>query len=199
MNDLQHLFNSLPIWVQAIAFIILAALGVGLGRKRSQRSRPTAKPQPILKQTSHQSVSHELLSPGQAGLNATRDMTSEEVRTLRPSYHPSTDGDPDPGEVIWTWVPYAENDGRGKDRPVLILARIDAQSVAGCFLSTKQHRDYLEVGTGKWDSQRRPSYLNPKRVLRVRNEGMRREGAVMPRNQYQNAVRQIVEYHRELN
>jgi hypothetical protein len=38
------------------------------------------------------------------------------------SYSPQTDGAPDPGEVVWTWVPFEENDGRGKDRPVLVVA-----------------------------------------------------------------------------
>ena len=38
------------------------------------------------------------------------------------TYSPSTDGAPDPGEVVWTWVPFEERDGRGKDRPVLVVA-----------------------------------------------------------------------------
>ena len=33
-----------------------------------------------------------------------------------------TDGLPDPGEVCWAWVPYEEDETRGKDRPVLLLA-----------------------------------------------------------------------------
>ena len=38
------------------------------------------------------------------------------------TYSPSTDGAPDPGEMVWTWVPFEERDGRGKDRPVLVVA-----------------------------------------------------------------------------
>jgi hypothetical protein len=37
-------------------------------------------------------------------------------------YSPETDGAPDPGEIVWTWVPFEEDDGRGKDRPVLVVA-----------------------------------------------------------------------------
>ena len=31
---------------------------------------------------------------------------------MRFSYTPDRDGEPDPGEVVWTWVPYEERDGR---------------------------------------------------------------------------------------
>ncbi|HOA02746.1 MAG TPA: type II toxin-antitoxin system PemK/MazF family toxin, partial [Dermatophilaceae bacterium] len=32
---------------------------------------------------------------------------------------PRHDGRPDPGEVVWTWVPFEEDHTQGKDRPVL--------------------------------------------------------------------------------
>lgn len=135
-------------------------------------------------------------SPGQFGSEATRDLTASEIRTLRPSYQPAPDGNPDPGEVVWTWVPYAEHDGRGKDRPVLILARIDDGSTAGCYLSTKQHRDFVSVGTGDWDSQGRTSYLAPDRILRVTDAGMRREGHVLPEDRFRDAVNAVAQLHR---
>ena len=28
---------------------------------------------------------------------------------------------PEPGEVVWTWVPYEEDPTRGKDRPVPVI------------------------------------------------------------------------------
>lgn len=196
MNDLQSFLNDLPTWVQFIAFALLAAVGIGVGKKRSTRLRSKSRGKPVLKRFAQQTLNAEETSPGQSGPYATSEMTSAEVRELQPSYEPSTDGDPDPGEVIWTWVPFVENDGRGKDRPVLILARVDSQTVAGCYLSTKQHRDYVGVGTGKWDSQGRQSYLNPLRVLRVSNEGMRREGAIMPRQQFEKAMTEIIDFHR---
>lgn len=133
---------------------------------------------------------------GQFGTGATRDLTASEIRVLRPSYQPSPDGDPDPGEVVWTWVPYAEHDGRGKDRPVLIIARIDDEATAGCYLSTKQHQDFVSVGTGAWDSQGRPSYLAPDRLLRVTVAGMRREGHVLPQDRFRDAVDAVAQLHR---
>lgn len=138
---------------------------------------------------------HEV-SPGQVGNGATRDLTPSELKSLRPSYSPKLDGEPDPGEVIWTWVPYVENDGRGKDRPVLIIARLDSDSWAACYLSTKQHRDFVPVGTGSWDSQGRESFLSPERVLRVTETGMRRESTGVDREHYDRAVQAIREWHR---
>lgn len=135
-------------------------------------------------------------SPGQFGEEATRELSSREVAMLTPAYEPNPDGDPDPGEIVWTWVPYAENDGRGKDRPVLIIARTSDGAVAGCYLSTKQHRGFISVGTGPWDSQGRESFLSPERVLRVTEAGMRREGHVLERGRFIDAVTALARVHR---
>lgn len=139
--------------------------------------------------------STDLESPGQFGEGATRDLTPAEIRGLRPSYAPNADGDPDPGEIVWTWVPYEEHDGRGKDRPVLVIARVDGASVAGCFLTTKQHDGYVSVGTGAWDNQGRESFLAPDRVLRLTDAGMRREGHVLSRDRFARVVDRVAALH----
>lgn len=141
------------------------------------------------------SLEYEEASPGQRGDGATRDLTPEELRAMRPSYAPKLDGEPDPGEVIWTWVPYVENDGRGKDRPVLIIARLTPSSWAACYLSTKQHHGFVSVGTGPWDSQGRESFLSPERVLRVTEVGMRRESTGMSRAAFERAVQAVNQRH----
>lgn len=146
--------------------------------------------------TRPRTVSHDSEdSPGRNGAGATRDLTAAEIRALRPSYEPHPDGDPDPGEIVWTWVPYAENDGRGKDRPVLIIARIDGDTTAGCYLSTKAHRGFVSVGRGGWDSQGRESFLAPDRVLRIADRGMRREGHVLSREHFAMAVQAVGRLH----
>jgi len=61
-------------------------------------------------------------SPGEFGPNATVQVDPHRIGPVRMSYSPHTDGAPDPGEIVWTWVPFEENDGRGKDRPVLVVA-----------------------------------------------------------------------------
>lgn len=126
---------------------------------------------------------------------STRDLTAAEIRKLRPSYAPNLDGDPDPGEVIWAWVPYVENDGRGKDRPILIIARIDHEAYAGCYLSTKQHRGFVSVGSGGWDSKGRESYLSPERVLRIEARDMRREGQILAQSRFSRALEAITRLH----
>ena len=42
---------------------------------------------------------------------------------VTPEYAPDRDGEPDPGEVVWAWVPYEEDPEQGKDRPVVIVGR----------------------------------------------------------------------------
>ncbi len=79
--------------------------------------------------------------------------------------------------------------------PVLIIGRIDGHTVVSCYLSTKQRRDYLPIGTGSWDPQRRDSFLSPERLLRVTHDGMRREGVQVERSIFDTAVRGVLAYH----
>jgi hypothetical protein len=58
---------------------------------------------------------------------------------VRTSYSPQTDEAPDPGEIVWTWVPFEENDGRGKDRPVLVVDVESAGSYLAVPLTSKDH------------------------------------------------------------
>jgi len=135
-------------------------------------------------------------SPGRFGEGATRDLRADEIAALVPSYSPVLDGDPDPGEVVWTWVPYIEHDGRGKDRPVLVISRLEDGSYAACYLSTTHHDGFVSVGTGGWDSKGRESYLSPDRILRISDEGMRREGQILRRELFDRAVAVIAERYR---
>ena len=55
---------------------------------------------------------------------------------VRVEYTPELDGDPDPGEVVWTWVPFEEDPTLGKDRPVVIIGRHGAD-LSGVALTSK--------------------------------------------------------------
>jgi hypothetical protein len=112
------------------------------------------------------------------------------LRQLR--YAPRNDGRPDPGEVVWTWVPYEDDPSQGKDRPVLVIGVEDGRLIA-LQLTSKDHdvdaaqesrvgREWMDIGTGAWDSQRRPSEVRLNRVLRLDPTGVRREGAALPRD-----------------
>ena len=117
------------------------------------------------------------------------------------AYSPDPDGEPDPGEVVWTWVPYEEDASQGKDRPVLVLAR---QADAGrrlvvAQMTSKDHdrdaaqearwgRYWHDVGTGDWDSRGRPSEVRLDRLLVVEPSAVRREGATMSRGVFDGVV-----------
>ncbi|MDO4251893.1 MAG: type II toxin-antitoxin system PemK/MazF family toxin [Rothia sp. (in: high G+C Gram-positive bacteria)] len=103
------------------------------------------------------------------------------------TYSPDPDGDPDPGEIVWTWVPYEEDHSQGKDRPVILIGR-DGPYLLALMLTSKDHnnsaqrdRHYLDIGTGSWDKEGRPSEVKLNRIIRVDPTQVRREGAVLDR------------------
>ncbi|MFF2276511.1 type II toxin-antitoxin system PemK/MazF family toxin [Agromyces sp. NPDC058126] len=127
-------------------------------------------------------------SPGQFGDDATIEIDPDRLRGVELSYAPTPDGDPDPGEVVWTWVPYEERDGRGKDRPVVIVAASQAGDYLAVQLTSKAHdgdRDYVSLGDGPWDASGRPSWAKTDRVFRVRAGGMRREAASLDERRFE--------------
>ena len=106
-------------------------------------------------------------------------------------YAPQPDGAPDPGEVVWTWVPYEEDHSRGKDRPVLLVGH-NGRYLLGLMLTSRDHdqdahagNDYVDIGTGAWDRQSRPSEAKVDRILQISPDGIRREGAVLDRRRFE--------------
>lgn len=125
--------------------------------------------------------------PGQ-GSSETATVEITPPRRLSLSYAPQRDGAPDGGEIVWTWVPYEERDGRGKDRPVLIIGRADATRSYAVRLTSKPHAgdtDYLALGTGEWDPQGRPSWVDIEQLYLVHDAGMRREAAALDRRRFE--------------
>jgi hypothetical protein len=106
-------------------------------------------------------------------------------------YAPERDGLPDPGEVVWAWVPYEDDPSQGKDRPVLVIG-VDGADLLALQLTSKDHdrdaaqeagvgRFWMDVGIGAWDAAGRPSEVRLNRLLRLDPAGVRREGAALPR------------------
>ncbi|MFJ4779927.1 type II toxin-antitoxin system PemK/MazF family toxin [Streptomyces sp. NPDC088762] len=126
--------------------------------------------------------------PGRDGATATTEADPHAIGPVRTEYAPDPDGDPDPGEIVWTWVPYEENDGRGKDRPVLVVAReAGGSTLLAVQLSSKRHdadREWVPLGSGPWDSAGRESWVDLDRVLRVHESGMRREACALDRARF---------------
>ena len=121
------------------------------------------------------------------------------------SYSPDPDGDADPGEVVWAWVPFEEDPTQGKDRPVLVLARHESRLVVAQMTSKDHDRDaaqearwgrfWHDVGTGDWDRQGRPSEVRLDRLLLVEPASVRREGATMKREVFDGVVAALRHHH----
>ncbi|HWL46056.1 MAG TPA: type II toxin-antitoxin system PemK/MazF family toxin [Ilumatobacter sp.] len=111
-------------------------------------------------------------------------------------YSPEIDGDPDPGEVVWTWVPFEEDPAQGKDRPVAIIGRRNGNLV-GVPLTTKadKREAQVSVGTGAWDPERRTSYARIWRMLDVDERKMRREGAILERARFDDIIDAVDDYY----
>lgn len=105
------------------------------------------------------------------------------------TYAARPDGRADPGEVVWTWVPYEEDWREGKDRPVLVIGFDDPWLLA-LPLTSQDHdadaaqehragREWVDIGSGAWDPRRRPSEVRVNRILRIDPTAIRREGAAI--------------------
>ncbi len=99
------------------------------------------------------------------------------------TYAPHVGKVADPGEIVWAWVPYEEDHRQGKDRPVLLIGR-DGDWFLGVALSSVDHdsdsdqeagvgRHWVAIGTGAWDSKRRPSQVRVDRIVRVHPDDVR--------------------------
>ncbi|MFY1689972.1 type II toxin-antitoxin system PemK/MazF family toxin [Plantactinospora sp. WMMB782] len=110
------------------------------------------------------------------------------------SYAPEPDGQADPGEIVWTWVPYEDDPRQGKDRPVLVVGRV-SRTLFGLMLSSQSDRNgqrhWLALGPGEWDRDNRPSWIRLDRVLTMREDSIRREGAVLDRVRFDRVGRAL--------
>jgi hypothetical protein len=118
------------------------------------------------------------------------------------AYRAEADGRPDPGEVCWAWVPYEDDPSQGKDRPVLVIGETtdgadgDGGLVYACLVMTSKDHDrdeaqeaaagryWMDVGTGAWDREGRPSEVRLNRVVLLRDSEVRREGAALDPGTY---------------
>jgi hypothetical protein len=124
--------------------------------------------------------------------------------TPRFRYAPRANGRPDPGEVVWTWVPFEDDPSQGKDRPVLVIGDEGKQLLA-LLLTSRDHdadteiqrragREWMDIGSGPWDRQRRPSEVRLNRLLRINPRDVRREGAALPRETFDAVLRAAQPY-----
>ena len=175
-------------------------------RDRSQSSPKPSAPKPSSPKSSSQksSVPKPSAPKPSAPKPAAPAQTSEASGSDYPGDYrdmvefessPSLDGDADPGEIVWTWVPFEEDHSQGKDRPVLLVGR-DGDYLLALMMTSKDHNNhehadsnYLDIGAGPWDPQGRASEVKLNRVIRVRPDAMRREGAIMPKDTFRQIER----------
>jgi len=121
------------------------------------------------------------------------------------TYDPRPDGRPDPGEVVWGWVPYEDDPAQGKDRPVLLLGFAEEHWL-GLMLTSKDHdrdeaqeahwgRYWMDVGSGGWDREGRPSEVRLDRLLTLDAEAIRREGAALDKAVFDQVIEAARRFH----
>lgn len=166
-----------------IALLVAAAAAIGAAatRRRPRRHRIPTKPR------------------------AARAYPGDFTGRVQVRYAPHPDGEPDPGEIVWTWVPFEEDHTRGKDRPVLLIGH-DGPWLLALQLTSQDHdrdaaqearwgRYWMDIGSGDWDRRRRPSEVRLDRIVRVAPDDVRREGAVLDRRRFDAVARSLSELH----
>ena len=160
-------------------------------RQGEARTSGSSAPKPSApKSSSVKSSAPKPSAPASTGVSDGSDYPGDYRDMINFEYSPSLDGDADPGEIVWTWVPFEEDHSQGKDRPVLLVGR-DGEYLLALMMTSKDHNNrehadpnYLDIGSGPWDPQGRASEVKLNRVIRVRPDAMRREGAIMPEDTF---------------
>ena len=159
-------------------------------RASSQSSPKPSAPKPSSAKSAAKSSAPKPSAPASTGASNGSDYPGDYRDMINFEYSPSLDGDADPGEIVWTWVPFEEDHSQGKDRPVLLVGR-DGEYLLALMMTSKDHNNrehadpnYLDIGSGPWDPQGRASEVKLNRVIRVRPDAMRREGAIMPEDTF---------------
>lgn len=164
------------------------------------------RPSTLLKQFVRQVVS--TLGERDGGRRVRRRPTETGTHAVadgvRIEYTPELDGDPDPGEVVWTWVPYEDDPAMGKDRPVVIIGRTGAMLTGVALTSNgssggrRRHGapdELVAVGSGAWDPKGRASYARVDRLIAVTPSTVRREGAILNRRVFDQVVDAVSHHH----
>ena len=178
------------------------------GKRREKHSTshtPTPTPRP--RQSQPRGNAHRYEDPATSNRPHTSIREASIADALaHASYQPIMDGDADPGEVVWTWVPYQEDASVGKDRPAVVIGA-QGEGVYLLQLTSKDHtreaaqeaaagRYWFDIGTGAWDSKGRPSEVRLDRALWVKATDVRREGSILPEVTWRRIVDALEEHYR---
>ena len=173
--------------------------------KHSTSHTPTPTPRP--RQSQPRGNAHRYEDPATSNRPHTSIREASIADALaHASYQPIMDGAADPGEVVWTWVPYQEDASVGKDRPAVVIGA-QGEGVYLLQLTSKDHtreaaqeaaagRYWFDIGTGAWDSKGRPSEVRLDRALWVKATDVRREGSILPEVTWRRIVDALEEHYR---
>ncbi len=116
------------------------------------------------------------------------------------TYSPDLDGNADPGEVVWGWIPYEDDHSAGKDRPALVIGRDGSWLLVLMLTSKDKDRSegaenrrelWVDIGSGSWDRDRRASEVRIDRVIRLAETAVRREGAILDANRFETVAEAV--------
>lgn len=131
------------------------------------------------------------------GPRAMRDVALAGVKIAYSPKHP--DGGPDPGEVVWARVPFADDPTQSKDRPVLVIGRVNSTgTLAVVQLTSKTHgrKEEMPIGPNTWSKNDIGGNIKLDRIIQVDPSNYRREGGVLPRAKFDEVIGRLSAYHR---
>lgn len=171
----------------------------GSGTRGSGARRPTSRDSgPIY---AGPAEVHTVEVGGRPVTSATRPYDLRRHGLPKLDYAPRSDGRPDPGEVVWTWIPFDDDPSQGKDRPALVLsvegghvvlAQLTSRDHASGGASTDQFgRVWYDVGSGAWDKEGRPSEVRLDKLWLVEQADVRREGAALDRARFVDVAQRL--------
>lgn len=109
-------------------------------------------------------------------------------------YAPDMDGQADPGEVVWIWVPTEGPHNPPKERAMVVVGR-NRNTILGLIISCNpEHRteeEWMEIGAGAWDERGRQSWVRLDRILEASELDTRRQGVVVPRGRFERVANRL--------
>ncbi|MCF4007551.1 type II toxin-antitoxin system PemK/MazF family toxin [Corynebacterium uropygiale] len=130
------------------------------------------------------------------GTHAESAVSVERTENLARSiyYAPDMDGQAEPGEIVWIWVLCDGPSQPPRERAILVIGRT-RHTILGLLISPNPDHDseeeWLEIGSGQWDTSGRQCWLRLDRVLEVSELGIRRQGAVLPRRRFERVAQRL--------
>lgn len=111
-------------------------------------------------------------------------------------YAPNMDGQVDPGEVVWFWVPDERSETKLTERALVVIGR-HGDLVLGLITSPNpvhaMSEKWIDIGSGPWDDAGRKCWLRLDKIIKVPETAIRRQGAVIPLRRFNRVANRLRE------